>query len=53
MEDAKVQKLIEEAVKAGNTKGASQVARVKKWRIMPREFTISSGDLTSTMKIRK
>lgn len=44
---------MEQAITDGNKKGASQVAKVKKWTLMPKEFTIKEGELTSTMKIRR
>ena len=44
--------LYEEIVEALNQE-LSQFERIKKVRLLPREFTIDSGELTPTLKIRR
>jgi long-chain acyl-CoA synthetase len=50
--DSKVRELIEAEVAERNRELAS-FESVKKFRILPRELTIDSGDLTPTMKVRR
>jgi len=50
--DPKVRQLIEDEVAERNRELAS-FESVKKFRILPQELTIESGDLTPTMKIRR
>jgi len=44
--------LYQEIVDALN-RGLSQFERIKKIRLLPREFTIASGELTPTMKVKR
>jgi long-chain acyl-CoA synthetase len=44
--------LYEEIVESLNRE-LSQFERIKKFRILPREFTIESGELTPTMKVKR
>jgi long-chain acyl-CoA synthetase len=44
--------LYEEIVEALNRE-RSQFERIKRFRILPREFTIESGELTPTMKVKR
>ena len=44
--------LYEEIVEALNRE-LSQFERIKRFRILPREFTIESGELTPTMKVKR
>lgn len=57
MEDVKsdpsVLTYIQKCVESVNEKAISRVAQVKKWRIMDREFSIESGELTPTLKIKR
>ena len=44
--------LYDEIVEALNRE-LSQFERIKKFRLLPREFTIESGELTPTMKVKR
>jgi long-chain acyl-CoA synthetase len=44
--------LYEEIVDALN-RDLSQFERIKKFRVLPREFSIESGELTPTMKVKR
>ena len=44
--------LYDEIVAALNRE-LSQFERIKKFRVLPREFTIASGELTPTMKVKR
>ena len=44
--------LYEEIVEALNRE-LSQFERIKKFRVLPREFSIESGELTPTMKVKR
>jgi long-chain acyl-CoA synthetase len=48
----KVTDLIQSVVDQVNTKFA-QVEQVKKFRILPHDLTIESGDLTPSMKVKR
>ena len=37
----------------GINRDLSQFERIKKFRLLPREFTIEAGELTPTMKVRR
>jgi long-chain acyl-CoA synthetase len=44
--------LYTEIVEALN-RDLSQFERIKKFRVLPREFSIASGELTPTMKVKR
>jgi long-chain acyl-CoA synthetase len=44
--------LYDEVIDALNRE-LSQFERIKKVRVLPREFTIESGELTPTLKVRR
>jgi len=37
----------------GLNRGLSQFEKIKRFRVLPREFTIASGELTPTMKVKR
>jgi len=44
--------LYEEIIQ-GLNRDLSQFERIKKFKLLPREFTIQSGELTPTLKVRR
>lgn len=44
--------LIQEAVDAANA-SVSQAEAIKRWHVLPQDFTIESGDVTPTLKLRR
>ena len=49
--------LVEEAIAAGveraNERAVSNVARVKKWRVLKKDFSIIGGELSPTLKLKR
>ena len=50
-------RLVEEAVDAGieraNNKAVSNVARIKKWTVLKKDFSITGGELSPTLKLKR
>ena len=36
-----------------NTKAVSNVARVKAWRVLPKEFSVEGGELSPSLKLKR
>ena len=57
VEDAKnnpaVRRFIETSVAKANRQAINQVARVKRWVVLDKEFDVVSGELTPTFKIKR
>ena len=51
-EDRRIRRLVQEAVDALNAKQASY-SRIKKFAIVPTEFTLEGGELTPTLKVKR
>ena len=49
--------LVEDAIAAGveraNDKAVSNVARVKKWKVLKKDFSIIGGELSPTLKLKR
>ena len=48
-----VRRFIEESVTKANRQAINQVARVKRWKVLDKEFDVVSGELTPTFKIKR
>ena len=53
LKDAKVHSIIEKAISVANKSATSQAQYVRKWKLIPRDFSIPSGELTPTMKLKR
>jgi long-chain-fatty-acid--CoA ligase ACSBG len=49
----KVQKLVEQAFEKANKKAVSRAAYVRKWKILPVDFSIAGNELTPTLKLKR
>jgi long-chain acyl-CoA synthetase len=45
-------RLMQEAVDLANA-SVSQAEAIKRWRVLPRDFTLEGGDMTPTLKLRR
>jgi len=53
VEDPKIYAAVDRAVQAANEHSASRAQYVRKWSFLTGDFTISGGELTPTMKVRR
>lgn len=53
MTDEKVKAYIDGVVEKYNEVAVSRAQQIRKWCILPEEFTIGRGELTATMKLRR
>lgn len=51
--DPKIRAAVERAVALANEQAASKAQHIRKWSIIPGDFTIAGGELTPTMKVRR
>jgi long-chain-fatty-acid--CoA ligase ACSBG len=51
--DPKVLALVQQAVDAANKVATSKAQFVRKWKLIPRDFSMSGGELTNTMKLKR
>jgi long-chain-fatty-acid--CoA ligase ACSBG len=49
----KIQKFIEQCISKTNSKAVSRAAHVRKWKILSVDFSISGGELTPTLKLKR
>lgn len=49
----KVQKFIEQCLEKTNKKAVSRAAHVRKFKIIPEDFSIPGGELTPTLKLKR
>lgn len=48
-----VKKYIDEGIKKANVKAVSRAATVRKWIILPLDFSVKGGELTPTLKLKR
>ncbi len=46
-------KIIDEGIKKANVKAVSRAATVRKWIILPLDFSVKGGELTPTLKLKR
>ena len=49
----KVEKAIDAGIERANEKAVSNVARVKKWKLLTKEFSIDGGELSPSLKLKR
>ncbi len=48
-----IRKYIDEGIKKANVKAVSRAATVRKWIILPLDFSVKGGELTPTLKLKR
>uniref|UniRef100_F7AKU7 Long-chain-fatty-acid--CoA ligase ACSBG1 n=1 Tax=Xenopus tropicalis TaxID=8364 RepID=F7AKU7_XENTR len=51
--DQAVYKAIEEGINTANREAVSNAQRIQKWTILPKDFSISGGEMGPTMKLKR
>ena len=46
-------KAIDEGIEKANDRAVSNVARIKKWKILKKDFSIDGGELSPTLKLKR
>ena len=49
----KLQRLVEEAIYYANSHSVSNASKIKKWVLLERDFSLPTGELTPTMKLKR
>ena len=44
---------VEQGIENANKRAISQAATVKKWSIVPREFSVADGELSPSLKLKR
>lgn len=53
MKDEKLLKFIDAGIKKANERSISRAQHVRKWAIIPGDFTVDGGELTPTLKLKR
>lgn len=53
MTNEKVLKYIQECIDKTNSKAVSRAAHVRKWKLIPTDFSLPGGELTPTLKLKR
>lgn len=48
-----VKRVVQECVDRANGKSVSNAQKIQKWSLLPHDFTIATGELTPTMKLKR
>lgn len=49
----KIQKFVEQCLEKTNKKAVSRASYVRKWKLLPVDFSINGGELTPTLKLKR
>lgn len=49
----KVQKFISQCIEKTNSKAVSRAAHIRKWKILPLDFSLTGGEFTPTLKLKR
>lgn len=49
----KIQKYIQQCIEKTNSKAVSRAAHIRKWKLLPEDFSLSGGELTPTLKLKR
>jgi len=49
----KVKEAIDEGIEIANEKSISNVAKVKKWKLLKKEFSVDGGELSPSLKLKR
>ena len=53
LKDEKLLKVVDAGIKRANEKSVSRAQHVRKWAIIPGDFTVDGGELTPTLKLKR
>lgn len=53
IQNEKVMKLLQEGIEKANLKAVSRSAVIKKWRVLPMDFSLPGGEFTPTLKLKR
>ena len=49
----KVEAAITAGIEEANSRAVSNVARIKKWKVLSKDFSVDSGELSPTLKLKR
>lgn len=52
LDDTDLRKVLQEAIDSTNA-AVSQAESIRRWRVLPEDFTIEGGEMTPTLKVRR
>ena len=50
---SKVEAAITAGIEEANSRAVSNVARIKKWKVLSKDFSVDSGELSPTLKLKR
>jgi len=48
-----IEAAIDDGIQAANSKAVSNVAKIKKWKVLKKDFSIDGGELSPTLKLKR